>query len=87
MSRNRVRGFIPWIILTMVLCYGQYQTYRISRLLKENGKWFDLFVDVSIENMRHQWTIEQQEGFAKISGLFMPNSTRPSVFSLPPPPK
>jgi len=87
MSRNRVKGFIPWVILTMVLCYGQYQTYRISSLLKEDGKWFDLFVDASIANMRHQWTHEQQVDFAKANSLLMPRDSGPVTFALPMPPR
>jgi len=90
MSRNRVKGFIPWIILTMVLCYGQYQTYQSIRLSHEfsrRGAWLESVTAAIDENMQGCWTKQDQESFADVNGLIMPGEARVVYFTLPKQPR
>lgn len=59
------RDAIPWICFAIVICYGQWRTYRIGQVLEARGVWMQHVADIINERAEDRWTIEQMRQYVE----------------------
>lgn len=87
MPRNRIRSIIPWLILALVIAYGQYQTWRIREVVNSRAKWAASLTRALEKELSQVWTTDMQVKFAKLNGLYLTvDAMEPVGGRLPEPP-